>query len=174
MELECGSKDSHVSGYWRHCPPSPRQEIWVLLPLAWSPGLRAPLAASAWPWEKWGWGWARNAVPHQRWGAPRGESSPGGWGGLSTNQEASLSPAPRGQAFLSPVPSSCGWHLTFWGSDGRPPQEVPLGEGPAPPGSLGETWPPGRGVCRGPRLCAWHWAECLCALSHLGLNSPRR
>lgn len=65
-----------------------------------------------------------------------------GWS-LSTNQEASLSPAPQGWAFLSPVPSSCGWHLTFWGSDGRPPQEVPLGEGPAPPGSLGETWTPG-------------------------------
>ena len=61
-----------------------------------------------------------------------------GWG-LSTNREASLSPAPVGQSFLSPVPSSPGWHLTFWGSEGRPPQEVPLGEGPASQGPWERT-----------------------------------
>lgn len=104
---------------------------------------------------------ARHCSPYIKGGAGQGvrPSPVMGWG-LSTNQEASLSPAPLGQPFLSPVPSSPGWHLTFWGSEGRPPQEVPRGEGPAPPGSLGESWPPGRRVCGDPSLCAWRWAKC--------------
>lgn len=106
-----------------------------------------------------------------------------GWGGAGpvgspTNQvPASLSPAPLGWRFLTPVPSSSGWHLT-WGESAGPLRWFLLGEGSAPPSvSLGESWPPGRRVGKEPSsLCAWRWAKhlCLCSLSHLVLNSPRR
>lgn len=89
------------------------------------------------------------------------------------------SASPLGQPFLSPVPRSHGWHLTFWGPEGRPLRWSPLGVGQPHHhqrhrGSLGESWPPGGRVHRGPRLCAWHWAKRLCALSHLILNCPSR
>lgn len=119
-----------------------QEEIWVLLSLAPSPGLPSSLTASIPPWEPWGWGLGPKAPqPAYIKGGAAGGVRPAqvtGWG-LSTNREASLSPAPVGQPFLSPVPSSPGWHLTFWGSEGRPPQEVPLGEGPAPRGPWERT-----------------------------------
>lgn len=161
--MGCGPKEIHV---WASgaLPPPPREEIWVLLRLVLSPGLPALLTASS-PLGEVGVGpegsSARHCSPYIKGGAGQGvrPAPVMGWD-LSTNQEASLSPAPLGRPFLSPVPSSPGWHLTFWGSEGRPPQEVPRGEGPAPPGSLGESWPPGRRVCRDPSLCAWRWAKC--------------
>ena len=68
-----------------------------------------------------------------------------GWD-LSTNQEAFLSPAPMGQAFLSPVPSSRGWHLqplNFLRIRGQAPSGGPAGGGTSP------TRVPGRELASG-------------------------
>lgn len=94
--------------------------------------------------------------------------------GPSTNQEAPPSPASPDQPFLSPGPRCRRLALDLRGTRG---QAAPSG-GPRwgkdqhrHLGSLGE---PGRRVSRDPSLGAWHWAKCLCALSHLVFNSPRR
>lgn len=134
------------------------QELWAVLSLALSGPALFPHSLCS-PLGAMGAGSAQpaTAVPTSQVGQPRGPDYKAG----SLHQSGGFTqPSPRGPVL--PVASALQPRLalTLLGIRGRASSGGPAGGGASPTGGpLGESWPPGRRVCRDPSLCAWHWSE---------------
>ena len=109
----------------------------LLSPVSWLKALPELLPHSPAPCEKQGV-WGLQAPPllpllRIKGGRARGRGQPCFRGGALPNQDAPSSPGSWASPSCRQCPAACGWHLTFWGPQGRPPPVAPAQGGASPP-----------------------------------------